>query len=64
MHYIVRARPSSGMKDRISAGTETIVDGYTMQRKRPPTASVDVPVFAVPRRSTEDEHVWFVTSMT
>jgi len=61
--YIVRARPSSGMKDRLSAGAETVVDAYTMQRKRPPTASVDVTVFAVPHRSNEDEHVWFVTSL-
>jgi len=61
--YIVRARPSSGMKDRLSAGAETVVDDYTMRRKRPPTASVDVTVFAVPHRSNEDEHVWFVTSL-
>jgi len=61
--YIVRARPSSGMKDRLSPCAETVVDAYTMQRKRPPTASVDVTVFAVPHRSNEDEHVWFVTSL-
>jgi len=61
--YIVRARPSKGMKSRLSAGAETVVDDYTMQRKRPPTASVDVTVFAVPHRSSDDEHVWFVTSL-
>ncbi|SNR57327.1 transposase [Halorubrum vacuolatum] len=61
--YIVRARPSSGMKSRLSAGAETVADEYTMQRKRPPTATVDVTVFAVPHRSTDDEHVWFVTSL-
>jgi len=61
--YIVRARPSSGMKDRLSAGAETVVDEYTMQRKRKPTASVDVTVFAVPHRSNDDESVWFVTSL-
>ncbi|MFC7166069.1 transposase [Halospeciosus flavus] len=61
--YIVRARPSSGMKDRLSAGAETVVDAYTMQRNRKPTASVDVTVFAVPHRSNDDEHVWFVTSL-
>jgi len=61
--YIVRARPSSGMKGRLSAGAETVADEYTMQRKRPPTASVDVTVFAVPHRSNDDEHVWFVTSL-
>ncbi|WP_435100149.1 transposase [Halorubrum sp. N11] len=44
--YIVRARPSSGMKSRLSAGAETVADEYTMQRKRKPTASVDVTVFA------------------
>jgi hypothetical protein len=60
--YIVRARPSKGMKDRLSAGAETVVDAYQMQRKRPPTASVDVTVFAVPHRTSEDEHVWFVTN--
>jgi hypothetical protein len=61
--YIVRARPSKGMKDRLSAGAETVVDAYQMQRKRPPTASVDVTVFAVPHRTSEDEHVWFVTNL-
>jgi hypothetical protein len=61
--YIVRARPSKGMKDRLSAGAETVVDTYQMQRKRPPTASVDVTVFAVPHRTSEDEHVWFVTNL-
>jgi len=61
--YIVRARPSSGMKGRLSAGAETVVDEYTMQRKRPPTATVDVTVFAVPHRSNDDEQVWFVTSL-
>ena len=30
--YIIRARPSSGMKDRLSAGAETVVDEYTMQQ--------------------------------
>ena len=61
--YIVHARPSSGMKSRLSAGAETVTDEYTMQRKRKPTASVDVTVFAVPHRTNEDEHVWFVTSL-
>ncbi|WP_255291534.1 transposase [Natrinema sp. CBA1119] len=61
--YIVRARPSKGMKDRLSAGAETVVDEYLMQRKRKPTASVPVTVFAVPHRSTEDEHVWIVTNL-
>jgi hypothetical protein len=61
--YIVRARPSSGMKERLSTDAETVVDAYTMQRKRKPTASVDVTVFAVPHRSNDDEHVWFVTSL-
>ncbi len=61
--YIVRARPSKGMKTRLSAGAETVVDEYLMQRKRKPTASVAVTVFAVPHRSTEDEHVWFVTNL-
>jgi IS4 transposase len=61
--YIVRARPSSGMKSRLSAGAETVADEYTMQRKRKPTALVDVTVFAVPHRTSEDEHVWFVTSL-
>jgi len=61
--YIVRARPSSGMKDRLSAGAETVVDEYRMRRKRPPTATVDVTVFAVPHRSNDDEFVWFVTSL-
>ncbi len=61
--YIVRARPSKGMKDRLSAGAETVVDDYLMQRKRKPTASAPVTVFAVPHRSKEDEHVWFVTNL-
>jgi len=61
--YIVRARPSTGMKDRLSASAETVVDDYTMQRKRPSTATVDVTVFAVPHRTSEDEHVWFVTNL-
>jgi len=61
--YIIRARPSKGMKARLSAGAETVVDTYLMQRKREPTASVGVTVFAVPHRSTEDEHVWFVTNL-
>jgi hypothetical protein len=61
--YIVRARRSSGMKARLSAGAETVVDDYTMQRKRKPTASVDVTVFAVPHRSNDAEYVWFVTSL-
>ena len=61
--YIVRARPSSGMKGRLSASAETVADEYTMQRNRKPTASVDVTVFAVPHRTDEDEHVWFVTSL-
>ncbi|WP_245575965.1 transposase [Haloplanus natans] len=55
--YVVRARQSKGMKDRLSAGAETVVDAYKMQRKRPPTASADVTVFAVPHRTKEDEHV-------
>jgi IS4 transposase len=63
LEYIVRARPSSGMKGRLSAGAETVVDQYTMQRKRKPTASVDVTVFAVPHRSNDDESVWFVTNL-
>ncbi|PSP60805.1 transposase [Halobacteriales archaeon QH_7_66_37] len=63
VEYIVRARPSKGMKDRLSAGAETVVDDYTMKRKRTPTTSVDVTVFAVPHRTNEDEHVWFVTSL-
>ncbi len=49
--YIIRARPSKGMKDRLSADAETVVDDYLMQRKRKPTASVPVTVFAVPHRS-------------
>jgi len=61
--YIVRIRPSSGMKDHFSAGAETVVGAYTMQRKRKPTASVDVTVFAVPHRANDDEHVWVVTSL-
>ena len=61
--YIVRARPSSGMKDRLSAGAETVADEYTMRRKRKPTARVDVTVFAVPHRTSDDEHVWFVTNL-
>ena len=61
--YIVRARPSKGLKDRLSAGAETVVDAYQMQRNRPPTASVDVTVFAVPHRTSEDEHVWFATNL-
>nr|WP_302082905.1 transposase [Salinibaculum sp. KK48] len=61
--YIVRARPSSEMKDRLSPNAETVADAYTMRRKRPPTASEDVTVFAVPHRSNDDEHVWFVTSL-
>ncbi|WP_323173509.1 transposase [Natrialba sp. PRR66] len=35
--YIVRARSSKGMKARLSADAETIVDEYLMQRKREPT---------------------------
>ncbi|MDL0124171.1 transposase [Halobacterium salinarum] len=62
-NFIVRARPSTGMKARLSAGAETVVDASQMQRKRPPTASVDVTVFAVPHRTSEDEHVWFVTNL-
>ncbi len=61
--YIVRARPSKGMKDRLSAGAETVVDAYRMQRNRPPTAVADVTVFAVPHRTNEDDHVWFVTNL-
>ena len=61
--YIVRARQSKGMKDRLSADAETVVDAYKMQRKRPPTASADVTVFAVPHRTKEDEYVWFVTNL-
>lgn len=34
--YIVRARPSEGMTDRLSAGAETVVDEYQMQRNREP----------------------------
>lgn len=51
------------MKDRLSTSAETVADEYTMQRKCKPTASVDVRVFAVPHRTTEDEHVWFVTNL-
>ncbi|WP_152042659.1 hypothetical protein [Salinigranum salinum] len=51
------------MKDRLSAGAKTVVDAYQMQRKRPPTASTDVNVFAGPHRTNEDEHVWFVTDL-
>ena len=51
------------MKDRLSADAETVVDAYKMQRKRPPTASADVTVFAVPHRTKEDEYVWFVTNL-
>jgi len=51
------------MEDRLSASAETVADEYTMQRNRKPTASVDVTVFAVPHRTAEDEHVWFVTSL-
>ena len=51
------------MKDRLSGGAETVADEYTMQRKCNPTASVDVTVFAVPHRTSEDEHVWFMTSL-
>jgi len=61
--YIIRARPSKGMKARLSASAETVVDEYLMQRKRDPTASVAVTVFAVPHRTTEDEHVWFITNL-
>ncbi|WP_302848178.1 transposase [Natronobacterium gregoryi] len=61
--YIVRARPSKGMKGRLSADAETVVDDYLMQRKREPTASVPVTVFAVPRRSKEGDSVWFVTNL-
>ncbi|MCU4752071.1 transposase [Halobacteria archaeon AArc-curdl1] len=61
--YLVRARPSKEMKARLSAGAETVVDAYLMQRKRKPTASVEVTVFAVAHRSSEDEHVWFVTNL-
>ncbi|ELY72902.1 transposase IS4 family protein [Natrinema pellirubrum DSM 15624] len=61
--YLVRVRPSKGMKDRLSAGAETVVDEYLMQRKRKPTATVAVTVFAVPHRSSEDEYVWFVTNL-
>jgi hypothetical protein len=51
------------MKDRLSAGAKTVVEAYQVQRKRPPTASTDVSVFAGPRRTNEDEHVWFVTDL-
>ncbi|ARS90084.1 transposase [Natrarchaeobaculum aegyptiacum] len=61
--YIIRARLSNGMKARLSAGAETVIDDYLMQRKRESTASAAVTVFAVPHRSTEDEHVWFVTNL-
>ncbi|ELZ63973.1 transposase IS4 family protein [Haloferax prahovense DSM 18310] len=37
--YIVRARPSSGMEDRLSGHAETVAEEYTMQRNRKPTAS-------------------------
>ncbi|WP_228434388.1 DUF4157 domain-containing protein [Natrarchaeobaculum aegyptiacum] len=61
--YIIRARLSNGMKARLSAGAETVIDDYLMQRKRESTASAAVTVFPVPHRSTEDEHVWFVTNL-
>ena len=61
--YIVRARQSSEMKSRLSAGAEAVADEYTMQRKRKPTASVDVTVFAVPHRTSEDDNIWFVISL-
>jgi len=61
---MVRARPSSGMKDRLRTGAKTVADEYTMRRKRRPTARVDVTVFAVPHRTSDDEHVWFVTSLS
>jgi len=51
------------MKDRLSAGTETVADEYTMRRKRRPTVRVDVTVFAVSHRTSDDEHVWFVTNL-
>ncbi|QOS13510.1 ISH7-type transposase ISHgi17 (plasmid) [Haloferax gibbonsii] len=63
VNYMVRARPSKGMKDRLSAGAETIVDSYRMQRNRPPTAAAEVTVFAVAHRTSEDEYVWFVTNL-
>ena len=61
--YIVRARPSKGMTDRLSDDAETVVDDYQMQRNREPRASAEVTVFAVPHRTNEDEHVWFVTNL-
>jgi len=51
------------MKDRLSVGAETVADECTMRRKRKPTARVDVTVFAVPHRTSDDEHVWFVTRL-
>ena len=45
---VVRPLDEHGGRTRTAA---TVVDDYTMQRKRPPTASVDVTVFAVPHRS-------------
>ncbi len=51
------------MEGHLSAGAGTVAHEYTMQRKRKPTASVDDTVFTVPHRRTEDEHVWFVTSL-
>jgi hypothetical protein len=61
--YIVRARASNGMKAFLPADEETVVEDYLMQRHRPPRASVAVTVFAVPHRTNEDEHVWFVTNI-
>lgn len=61
--FIVRARPSQGMTDRLSAGAETVVNEYQMQRNREPRASAEVTVFAVPHRTNDDEYVWFVTNL-
>ena len=34
INYIVRARPSIGIRGRLSAGAETVAEEYMMQRKR------------------------------
>lgn len=63
INHIVRARPSKGMKDRLSAENETVADDYTMRQKDTSTASADTTVFTLPHQSNEDEHVWFITNL-
>jgi hypothetical protein len=63
VEFIVRARPSKGMKDRLPEDAETVVADYEMQRWRQPRAREPVTVFAVPHTSDEDKHVWFVTNL-